>query len=152
VPSYTAVLFTNTDGSHTVRIPALPSCEAQGATRAEALENAKAAILDRLAELKQSGQRPPREEGSPVRTVWVQNPRRKDTAPFVVALEGVEDGQVAATPVLFPDLRTVAATAEEALALVGPRLYEHLVWLVAQKRFFPVQDDPHAYVVRVPAV
>jgi len=149
MPRYTAVLFTNTDGTHSVRLPALPGCQAQGRTRGEALENAAKAATAYLAERSNAGGRPPREEWTPARTLWVQNPRRGDLIPYVAAVEQA-DGGYRVTPVLFPDIQETAPTIEEALGLVRPRILQHLTTLVAQGRNFPVQDDPHAYVITVP--
>ncbi|MBI4235916.1 MAG: type II toxin-antitoxin system HicB family antitoxin [Chloroflexi bacterium] len=152
--TYTALLFTSPDGSHTARVPALSrpgqDCQAQGRTRAEALGNAARAAAAVLADVAQRGQPPPQEEWSPARTVHVQDPRRSGTIPYVICVERAEDGCYAATPVLFPEIHETAASVEEALSLLGPRLYAHLVGLAAQGRGFPVQDDPNAYVIQVP--
>ena len=151
MPSYTAVLLPNDDGSMRAYMPALPTLEGAGATRAAALEDVKKGAENLLAEMLSEGHGAPREESSPVRTVWVRNPRRGDTVPYVVMIRRTESGDFNVMPVAFPDMSVEMPTAEAAIDLIGPLLFERLTTLVAQGRHFPTQDDPQAYVVRVGA-
>ena len=151
MPSYTAVLFPNDDGSIRARMPALPTLEGGGPTRAAALEDVKRGAEILLAEMLSEGNIAPREESSPVRTVWVRNPRRGDTVPYVVMISRTESGEFSAMPVAFPDMSVEMPTPEAAVELIGPLLFERLTALVAEGRHFPTQDDPQAFVVRVSA-
>jgi predicted RNase H-like HicB family nuclease len=157
MPAYTAFLFTQPDGSYVARVPALPGLTTPGATRAQALENASEAATVKLSELglTDRGSVPP-EDWSPSRTVHVQNPRTKESIPYAVMVSRqVGDGpqRFLAITVMLPEVTAAAETEDEALTLLGPRLYERLTRLVAEKRDYPVQDDPSAYVinVRIPA-
>ena len=151
MPSFTAVLFPNDDGSIRALMPALPTLEGGGATRAAALEDVKRGAEVLLAEMLSEGRVAPREESSPVRTVWVRNPRRGDTVPYVIMISRTESGDYSAMPVAFPDMSVEMPTPEAAIDLIGPLLFERLTALVAEGRHFPTQDDPQAFVVRVSA-
>ena len=50
MPTYTAFLFAQADGSYVARVPVLPDCSAEGVTRAQALENAADAANATLRE------------------------------------------------------------------------------------------------------
>ena len=151
--TYTAVLFTNADGSHTARVPALSregrECQAQGRTRAEALEKAAEAAAGLLADDARAGRPMLRQEWPPVRTVHVLDPRRGGTIPYVVCVERDAESRYRVTPVLFPELQGTSASVEEALERVGPLIFQHLTLLVSQGKGFPVQDDPQAYMISV---
>ena len=56
---YTVVLETEKDGGFVVSVPALPGCFTQGATRAEALKNAREAIAAYVEELRSRGEEIP---------------------------------------------------------------------------------------------
>ena len=151
MPSYTAILFLDPDGTYVVRVPALPSSRhVTGLTRSEALANAKAAIVETLDEMARQGRKAPREEWSPARTVWVQDPRQGESIPYLIAVERADDDRFTATPAVFPDLQETASTIDEALTNIGSLIYQHLVGLVAEKRLYPTQDDQQSYIVRVP--
>lgn len=151
MPSYTAILFTNPDGSYTAKIPALPACQAEGVSRAQALDNVKDAVSKTLSDLARENSEAPQESWSPARTVWVRNPRRGDTSPYLIAIERLDEDNYQATPAVFPDLQETASTIEEALTNISPLIYQCLENLVAEGRHFPIQDDPQSYVVRVPS-
>ena len=112
----------------------------------------------------------PREEWPPVRTVWVRNPRRGDTSPYIVMIQranrtdegadpadqeaGPADEETEgyrATPVAFPDVSVVSADLEDAVSQVGPLLFQRLTEMFAQGRHYSTQDDPQNYVIRVTA-
>ena len=150
--TFTAVLFPQLDGSYLAWIPALPECRAEGVTRASALANVAIAAGGILEALFANGRGSRlREDWSPARTVWVLDPRTGDTIPYVVAVERTDDldRPFRGMAVLFPEVVESAADIDAVLRLVRPRLYQHLVGLVAAKRRFPVQDDQSAYPVRV---
>ncbi len=151
MPAYTVVLLPNDDGSHRALVPALPLAEGAGPTRAAALAEVTRSAESALAEIIAQGGRPPREEWSPVRTVWVRNPRRGDTSPYAVMVQQTEEGAFQATPVAFTDVTYTGTTVEEAVEPIGPLLFQRLTELVAQGKHFPTQDDPQAYVIRVAA-
>ncbi len=150
-PSYTAVLLPNEDGSYRALIPAVPDVTGQGPTRAAALDDVAGNAGVALGQIAAEGGETPREEWPPVRTVWVRNPRRGDTSPYVVMIQRTDEGEYRATPVAFPDVSTISADLEEAVANVGPLLFQRLTELFAQGRHFPTQDDPQNYVIRVTA-
>lgn len=52
---FTLVLEMEKDGGFVVSVPALPGCFSQGATRAEALKNAREAIVAYVEELRSRG-------------------------------------------------------------------------------------------------
>jgi hypothetical protein len=54
-----------------------------------------------------------------------------------------------AVAVLFPEVEATAASVDQVLTVLGPRVFQHLTELVAQNRDFPVQDDQSAYVINV---
>ena len=157
VPTYTAFLFTQPDGSYLAKVPVLPDCTALGSTRAQALENASEAASASLRERGLTDRASvPREDWSPSRIVWVQDPRTKDLIPYVVMVSRRGDDtaeRFLATTVLFPEVEADGETVDQALTILRPRVYDHLTRLVAEKRDFPVQDDQSAYVidVRIPA-
>lgn len=150
-PSYTAVLLPNEDGSYRALIPAMADVTGQGPTRAAALENVTDNAGIALGEILAEGGEAPREEWPPVRTVWVRNPRRGDTSPYIVMIQRADEGEYRATPVAFPDVFTVSADLEDAVSQVGPLLFRRLTEMFAQGRHFPTQDDPQNYVIRVTA-
>ena len=151
MPSYTAVLLPNEDGSYRALIPAMPDVTGEGPTRAGALADVTSNAEAALSEILGSGATAPREEWPPVRTVWVRNPRRGDASPYIVMIQRTEDAGFRATPVAFPDVSTVSADLEEAVSQVGPLLFQRLTEMFAQGRHFPTQDDPQNYVIRVTA-
>jgi antitoxin HicB len=68
---YTVVLEPDDEGrGYTVRVPALAGCITEGATREEALENAKEAILGFVEGLMKAGEPVP-DEREPVELVSV---------------------------------------------------------------------------------
>ena len=148
-PSYTAVLLPNEDGSYRGMIPAIEGVGGQGATRAAALTDVTTNAEIALGEILAGGGEAPREEWPPVRTVWVRNPRRGDTAPYIVMIQRNDEGGYCATAVAFPDVSATSLDPEEAVSHVGPLLFQRLTELVAAGRHFPTQDDPQNYVVRV---
>ena len=150
-PSYTAILLPNEDGSYRGLIPAMANVMGQGSTRAAALENVTDNAGLALGEILAGGGEAPREEWPPVRTVWVRNPRRGDTSPYIVMIQRTEEGEYCATPVAFPDVSTVSADLEDAVSQIGPLLFQRLTEMFAQGRHFPTQDDPQNYVIRVTA-
>ena len=150
-PSYTAVLLPNEDGSYRGLIPAMTGVTGQGPTRAAALENVTDNAGIALGEILAEGGEAPREEWPPVRTVWVRNPRRGDTSPYIVMIQRTDEGEYRATPVAFPDVSIVSADLEDAVSQVGPLLFQRLTEMFAQGRHFPTQDDPQNYVIRVTA-
>ena len=150
-PSYTAVLLPNEDGSYSAVVPAIAGVTGQGATRAAALDDVADNAGIALGEIIAEGGETPREEWPPVRTVWVRNPRRGDTSPYIVMIQRTEEGEYRATPVAFPDVSTVSADLEEAVSQVGPLLFQRLTQMFAEGRHYSTQDDPQNYVVRVRA-
>ena len=59
---YSVILEWDEEGKgYSVTVPALPGCVTQGRTRAEALENAKEAILGYIEALKKAGEPIPQE-------------------------------------------------------------------------------------------
>ena len=170
MPSYTAVLLPNDDGSYRALIPAMPDVTGQGATRAAALADVADNAGGALGEILAGGGEAPREEWPPVRTVWVRNPRRGDTSPYIVMIQranrtdegadtadqeaGPADEETEgyrATPVAFPDVSVVSADLEDAVSQVGPLLFQRLTEMFAQGRHYSTQDDPQNYVIRVTA-
>jgi len=129
----------------------MPDVAGQGGTRAAALENVTENAGIALGEILAEGGEAPREEWPPVRTVWVRNPRRGDTSPYIVMIRRTDEGEYHATPVAFPDVSTVSADPEDAVSQVGPLLFQRLTEMFAQGRHFPTQDDPQNYVIRVTA-
>lgn len=150
-PSYTAVLLPNEDGSYSALIPVMTGVTGQGPTRAAALENVTDNAGIALGEILAEGNEAPREDWPPVRTVWVRNPRRGDTSPYIVMIQRTDEREYRATPVAFPDVSTVSADLEDAVSQVGPLLFQRLTEMFAQGRHFPTQDDPQNYVIRVTA-
>lgn len=150
-PSYTAVLLPNEDGSYRAVVPAITGVTGQGPTRAAALADVTDTAGIALGEIVAGGGAAPREEWPPVRIVWVRNPRRGDTSPYVVMIQRTEETQYRATPVAFPDVSTISDDPEDAVSLVGPLLFQRLTEMFAQGRHFPTQDDPQNYVIRVTA-
>lgn len=68
---YTVVLEPDDEGrGYTVRVPALPGCVTEGASREEALEHAKEAIEGFIEGLKKAGEPVP-EEKEPVELATV---------------------------------------------------------------------------------
>lgn len=68
---YTVVLEPDEEGrGYTVRVPALAGCITEGATKEEALENAKEAILGFVEGLRKAGEPVP-EEREPVELITV---------------------------------------------------------------------------------
>ncbi len=62
--TYTVILTPDTEqGGYTVRVPALPGCNTQGDTLAEALANAREAIELYLEELRARGEPIPEDTG-----------------------------------------------------------------------------------------
>jgi antitoxin HicB len=53
--SYTVVVFRDGDG-YSVIVPALPGCFSQGATEADAVENAREAVQVHIAGLEEDGE------------------------------------------------------------------------------------------------
>ena len=68
---YSVVLEPDDEGrGYTVRVPALPGCVTEGATKEEALANAREAILGFIEALRKAGEPVP-EEREPVELVMV---------------------------------------------------------------------------------
>ncbi len=151
MPSYTAVLLPNADGSYRALLPAIPAVTGEGSTRAAALEDITRNAEEALSTIIGEGGAPPREEWPPVRTVWVKNPRRGDASPYIVMVHRVEDAEFRATAVAFTDVSCVSADLEEAVAQVGPLLFQRLTELFARGEHFSTQDDPQNYVIKVTA-
>ncbi len=153
MPKYTAFLFAEPDGSYVARVPILPNCTATGPTRAQALANAADAATEALLLDQGFTERgaTPREEWSPSRIIWVQNPRTKDDVPYVAMVTSPSDANepFVATAVLFSDIQATGKTIEDALGVLAPRVLRHLTELARDNRDFPVQDDPSAYVIDV---
>jgi predicted RNase H-like HicB family nuclease len=63
---YTIILQPwDDEKGYTVIVPALPGCVTQGSTKAEALANAKEAILCHIEGLKKAGETVPEETSEP---------------------------------------------------------------------------------------
>ena len=60
---YTVVLEREPDGGYVVTVPALPGCVTQGDTRAQALENAREAIVVYIEDCRAAGDPVPTEDG-----------------------------------------------------------------------------------------
>ncbi len=150
MPTYTAFLFAQADGSYVARVPVLADCTGKGVTRAQALENATDAANAMLRERGFTDRASvPREDWPPSRTIWVQNPRTERLVPYAVMVSADATG-FRAVAVLFPEVETTADSINQALTILSPRVFQHLTELVAQNRDFPVQDDQSAYVIDVP--
>ena len=152
MPTYTAFLFAQADGSYVARVPVLPDCAAEGVTRAQALENAANAANASLRRLGFTDRASvPREDWSPSRTIWVQDPRTESLVPYAVMVSADADATgFRAVAVLFPEVEATADSIDQVLTILSPRVFQHLTELVAQNRDFPVQDDQSAYVIDVP--
>ena len=59
------VLLTPEEGGYVVSVPALPGCNTEGDTLAEALQNAQEAVELYLSVLKERGEPIPEEEEAP---------------------------------------------------------------------------------------
>ena len=147
--SYTAVMFRNNDGKYIGKVPVMPDITCENVTRASVLQDLKIAINLKLSTLKSEGLPNPIENWTPVRTVWVKNPRRGDSIPYTVAIEYDGVGIYSAKLTAWPEIQVDASDIDKVISQIGQKVHQAMEKLVAEGKFFPVQDEHDSYIIRV---
>lgn len=149
MPSYTAVMFREDDGRYLGKIPVIPEISSIQHTRDLVLKDLKQMLQKELLRLSDEDLPIPVENWVPARTIWVINPRRGDSVPYLISIEKENSDSYIAVPTAFPSLVIKRETAESALQDVKFEIHQKLELAAAQGEYFPIQDEHDAYIIRV---
>ena len=149
MPSYTAVMFREKDGRYLGKVPVIPGIRSIQYTRDSVLKDLKQIVQKELLRLADEGLPIPVENWVPARTIWVINPRRGDSVPYLISIEKENSDSYIAVPTAFPTLQVKGETAESALQDVKFEIHRKLELAAAQGKYFPIQDEHDAYIIKV---
>lgn len=149
MPSYTAVMFREEDGRYLGKIPVIPEISSTQYTRDSVLKELKQLLQKELLRLTNEGLPIPVENWVPARTIWVINPRRGDSVPYLISVEKEDTGSYVAVPTAFPNLIIKGDTVEAALRDMKFEIHQKLELAAAKGEYFPTQDEHDAYIIKV---
>ena len=149
MPSYTAVMFREEDGRYLGKIPVIPEITSVQKTRDVVLKDLKLRLQEKLSELMNEGLPIPNEDWVPARTIWVTNPRRGDSVPYLASIEKQESDSYVAVPTAFPELKVTGETIEEVLENLQFGIHKKLELAVSRGEHFPIQDEHDVYIIKV---
>jgi len=149
MPSYTAVMFREEDGRYMGKIPVIPEITSIQKTRDVVLKDLKTRLEEKLSELTNEGLPIPTEDWVPARTIWVTNPRRGDSVPYLASIERKQSNSYVAVPTAFPELQVTGATVEDVLENLKFDIHKKLELAVSRGEHFPIQDEHDVYIIKI---
>tara|TARA_B100000686_G_scaffold349885_1_gene444320 strand:+ start:1373 stop:1822 length:450 start_codon:yes stop_codon:yes gene_type:complete len=149
MPSYTAVMFREEDGRYMGKIPVIPEITSIQKTRDVVLKDLRTRLEEKLSDLMNEGLPIPTEDWVPARTIWVTNPRRGDSVPYLASIEREQADSYTAVPTAFPELKVTGETIEEVLENLQFGIHKKLELAVSRGEHFPIQDEHDVYIIKV---